>query len=197
MVFQDTLDLVKTTVDEGLAGFFIRKKQEAKKISPHCTMLAGEVADITMRGGKRTRAFLCGLGAQAAKETKISKELQYAMMGLELFQSFALIHDDIIDEDLVRRGGPTVHVKLGVSMAILAGAEEKTLISFVPYGLAVGKSYQLRDDMIDDALGQQEFQKKADNLEKQAFQVIKNLKCPKSVTILLADFARFALRRSV
>lgn len=43
------------------------------------------------------------------------------MMALELFQSFALIHDDIIDGDTIRRGEPTVHVELGVSMAILAG----------------------------------------------------------------------------
>lgn len=87
-------------------------------------MLVDSVAEFTMRGGKRTRAFLCWLGHQAATDNKhktVNTSLTQAMMGVELFQSFALIHDDIIDEDTVRRGGPTVHVKQGVPMAILAG----------------------------------------------------------------------------
>jgi len=40
---------------------------------------------------------------------------------VEIFHTFTLIHDDIMDEDTVRRGVPSVHVEYGTPMAILAG----------------------------------------------------------------------------
>ncbi len=127
MDFQGRLELVKTTVDKGLADFFIRKKREAKSVDPYCLPLVDQIESLTTRGGKRTRAFLVWLGYGATM--RMPPRLLRAMMALELFQSFALIHDDIIDEDTVRRGGPTVHEHFraniskhfGESMAILAG----------------------------------------------------------------------------
>ncbi len=238
-------------------------------------MLTGEVAEFTMRGGKRTRAFLCWLGAQTTKETRIFKKLHYAMMALELFQSFALIHDDIIDEDTTRRGAPSVHEHFrinaskhfGTSMAILAGdlalawADElmlnakdafviyqkmkedvvygqtldvveeymkpgipKALIdtnktawysvirpiqigaclgganadrieSFVPYGLAVGRAYQLRDDVLDGVISEETFRTQAAKYEKQAAQAVQAIRAPVGILSLLGDFAHFALTR--
>jgi len=264
VIFQSRLALVKTTVDKALADFFIRKKQKAKKINPHCVALVDQVESLTMRGGKRTRAFLCWLGAQGTKETKIFKELQYAMMALELFHSFALIHDDIIDEDTTRRGAPSVHehfrinaskhfgtsmailtgdlalvwadelmgkagemsiytqmkqevifgqsldvmeehMKIGISKqlidvyktawysvirplqigAAIAGAGEKMLDSFIPYGLAVGQAYQLRDDVLDGTITESDFMKQ-----------VKHLTIPRSATPMLQAFARFAIERN-
>jgi len=40
---------------------------------------------------------------------------------VEIFHTFSLIHDDIMDEDTMRRGVPSVHVEYGIPMAILAG----------------------------------------------------------------------------
>ena len=83
-------------------------------MSPHATDLAESVAGLTLRGGKRTRAFLCWLGHESVKGDKrnaINKVLMNAMMAVELFQSFALIHDDIIDGDALRRDGAAIHEK--------------------------------------------------------------------------------------
>ncbi|NON62238.1 geranylgeranyl diphosphate synthase [Acidianus sp. RZ1] len=44
-----------------------------------------------------------------------------AATAVEILHNFTLIHDDIMDQDTIRRGVPTVHVKWGVPMAILAG----------------------------------------------------------------------------
>lgn len=145
MDFQTAIKAVKTATDEGLQRFFTQKRQEAKHINPHCLPLVDQVESLTTRGGKKTRAFLCWLGYVAIEQRTrnselgiLNPELLSAMMALELFQSFALIHDDIIDEDSVRRGGPTVHEhfrgacflshvpshkarRFGESMAILAG----------------------------------------------------------------------------
>lgn len=44
-----------------------------------------------------------------------------AATAIELFHDFTLIHDDIMDNDEKRRGFPTLHVKFGDDIAILAG----------------------------------------------------------------------------
>ncbi|MBI4066143.1 polyprenyl synthetase family protein, partial [Candidatus Gottesmanbacteria bacterium] len=80
--------------------------------------------------------------------------------------------------------------------AAIGGADEKTLETFVPYGLAVGEAYQLRDDFLDSVLGEDVFQEQATRCGKEAVQAVKKLKVSKSVTILLTDFVRFALHRS-
>ena len=41
--------------------------------------------------------------------------------GLEILHNFTLIHDDIMDNDSIRRGAPTVHAKWGVPVAIASG----------------------------------------------------------------------------
>jgi geranylgeranyl diphosphate synthase type II len=41
--------------------------------------------------------------------------------GLEIFHNFTLIHDDIMDKAVVRRGFPTVHSKWSLNQAILSG----------------------------------------------------------------------------
>jgi geranylgeranyl diphosphate synthase type I len=41
--------------------------------------------------------------------------------GLEILHSFTLIHDDIMDNDTIRRGSPTIHSKWGVPLGIASG----------------------------------------------------------------------------
>ena len=70
-------------------------------------------------GGKRLRSLLVILACEAV-EGDINKVLPVAI-ATEFAQTASLIHDDIIDEDKVRRGVETVHSKFGQKMAILAG----------------------------------------------------------------------------
>ncbi|MFC7133770.1 MULTISPECIES: geranylfarnesyl diphosphate synthase [Salinibaculum] len=48
-------------------------------------------------------------------------DIMRAAVSIEIIQSFTLIHDDIMDDDEVRRGVPAVHEEYGLSTAILAG----------------------------------------------------------------------------
>ena len=70
-------------------------------------------------GGKRLRPFLvlksCRL-VQGKEENAIP-----AAAALELLHTFTLIHDDIMDQDNIRRGVPSVHIKWGIPIAINAG----------------------------------------------------------------------------
>lgn len=64
--------------------------------------------EFTLRGGKRFRALLVLAGYHIATGKDPAPALP-AAAALEHFQSWMLIHDDIIDHSEERRGGPTVH----------------------------------------------------------------------------------------
>ena len=74
---------------------------------------------LILAGGKRIRSLLLILCAEAVGGD-IEEALPYAV-ATEFIQTASLIHDDIIDEDKLRRGVETTHEKFGRKMAIIAG----------------------------------------------------------------------------
>ena len=75
--------------------------------------------DYPRRGGKRFRPALLLLCTSL-----VGGEPRRALpsaMALELFQNFALVHDDIEDDSLYRRGSPALHRRHGVPLALNAG----------------------------------------------------------------------------
>ena len=74
---------------------------------------------LVMSGGKRLRPFLT---IQTCKAVGGNAEdaIPFAA-ALEILHNFTLIHDDIMDNDPIRRGSPAVHIKWGVPTAIAAG----------------------------------------------------------------------------
>lgn len=71
-------------------------------------------------GGKRLRPMTCLMTYNLFHE-KIDRSVLYPAMALEVFHSFTLIHDDIMDNASMRRGKETVHKKWGANCAILSG----------------------------------------------------------------------------
>ncbi|MCW4051064.1 MAG: polyprenyl synthetase family protein [Candidatus Bathyarchaeota archaeon] len=70
-------------------------------------------------GGKRLRPLITTLCAEMVGGDY--REARDAFLALELIHNATLVHDDIIDEDLYRRGVPTVHIEYGVKKAVLTG----------------------------------------------------------------------------
>ena len=70
-------------------------------------------------GGKRLRPVLL-LIANEAFGGNIDKAMP-AALAVEVFHNFTLLHDDIMDNALVRRGKPSVYAKWGENVAILSG----------------------------------------------------------------------------
>ena len=71
-------------------------------------------------GGKRIRPRLC-LTTYALYKDSLSEEILSPAAAIEVFHSFTLIHDDIMDKADVRRGVPTVYKKWDENTAILSG----------------------------------------------------------------------------
>lgn len=71
-------------------------------------------------GGKRIRPRLC-LTAYALFKDGFSEDILSPASAIEVFHSFTLIHDDIMDKADVRRGVPTVYRKWDENTAILSG----------------------------------------------------------------------------
>ena len=70
-------------------------------------------------GGKRIRPILVILACKSVGG-EIEKCLN-AAVAIELLHNFTLVHDDIMDQDDLRRGRQTVHKKWDEATAILAG----------------------------------------------------------------------------
>ncbi|MCX6650600.1 MAG: polyprenyl synthetase family protein [Methanomassiliicoccales archaeon] len=70
-------------------------------------------------GGKRMRPLMAMLTAEAVGG-RGKAALPYGC-ALEIIHNFTLVHDDVIDQDSVRRGIPAVHVAFDIPTAIIAG----------------------------------------------------------------------------
>ena len=75
--------------------------------------------DYPQRGGKRFRPALVLLSCELFDGDP--HDALISAIALELFHNFALIHDDIEDESLLRRGEPTLHRKYGTALAMNSG----------------------------------------------------------------------------
>ncbi|MFG3154335.1 polyprenyl synthetase family protein [Streptomyces sp. NPDC048219] len=135
--------------------------------------VAGRVAALVLRGGKRLRTAFAWCGWRAAGGTGDATAVLRMGAALELVQACALIHDDVMDGSPLRRGAPAVHVDLArmheaagmtgpseafaVSGAVLAGdlalawaddlMTETALGS--PHGLRLHREWQaMRTEMV-------------------------------------------------
>jgi octaprenyl-diphosphate synthase len=75
-------------------------------------------------GGKRIRPLILVLSCEAVRidKEKVMNNSEYvslASSAIELLHTESVIHDDIIDEERVRRGKPSFHVKYGYNSSIL------------------------------------------------------------------------------
>lgn len=104
------LESVAKTIDHMIDRYFVDKTGELNKASAH----------LLAAGGKRLRPAVVMLAADAVKAGS-SEEILHAALALEVTHTFTLIHDDIMDDDSLRRGVQTVHTKWGMPTGILAG----------------------------------------------------------------------------
>lgn len=81
----------------------------------------------TTQGGKRLRGFLA---LESARLHDVAEDQAiWPAAGIEALHAYSLVHDDLpcMDDDDLRRGKPTIHVKWDQATAVLAGDALQTL----------------------------------------------------------------------
>jgi geranylgeranyl diphosphate synthase, type I len=110
LVAPTALDPVRRRVDEALASFLHERRETMAAIAPEAAEMVDELRRIVAAGGKRIRPAFCYWGYRAAGGDD-GEPIVRAAAALELFHTFAVIHDDIMDESETRRGEPTTYVR--------------------------------------------------------------------------------------
>ncbi|OGZ33361.1 MAG: hypothetical protein A3I88_00390 [Candidatus Portnoybacteria bacterium RIFCSPLOWO2_12_FULL_39_9] len=129
-MFHQTLLKYQRKIDSELKIFFDKKIKESFLISKEAVETVNLLKDYTLRKGKRLRALLVNLGYFSANG-KNRKGILKASLAIELIHNFLLIHDDIIDQDRLRRGQLSLHSlyqkkffnnqHTGISLAMISG----------------------------------------------------------------------------
>ncbi|MFB6552499.1 polyprenyl synthetase family protein [Streptomyces sp. NPDC056405] len=130
----DATDAVGTVLEHVLD----ERLRHSRTVDPvFARELADRLAALVERGGKRLRTAFTRCGWRAAGGSGDTTAVLRTGAALELLQACALVHDDVMDDSLQRRGAPALHVQLarrhwaagmhgsseafGTSAAVLAG----------------------------------------------------------------------------
>jgi len=106
-----------------LAGF----ERAADEVLPHGDRIPQRLHQAmryaALGGGKRVRPLLAYAAAELGGATRNVDAAQYVALAVEFVHVYSLIHDDLpcMDDDVLRRGKPTVHVAFDEATAMLAG----------------------------------------------------------------------------
>ena len=108
----NSIEIIKDELDE----LETRLKEFVRSDIP----LATEISQyIVGSGGKRIRPTLCILTAKALSYK--GKELIDLSAAIELLHTATLIHDDVVDESLIRRGKDSVQIRWSNAHGVLVG----------------------------------------------------------------------------
>ncbi len=106
---------LRPLIEMALTEFFASKQDDVDALGGGYASAVQDLTAFVLRGGKRIRpafAWTAWLGAGGDRTGTETAAVVRACASLELIQACALIHDDIIDASVTRRGFPTVHVGL-------------------------------------------------------------------------------------
>jgi geranylgeranyl diphosphate synthase type I len=128
--FPSVLEDVRRDVEQALVEIWETANAEHAALGPAVAKPLEAARELCLRGGKRLRAGLVATGYIVGGGGRDLRPCVGVCCAVELLQTYFLIHDDWMDQDSLRRGGPAVHaalqahfpsVHLAASGAVLAG----------------------------------------------------------------------------
>ena len=152
---------------------FLKKQKQSLLVKP---MKYGVIS-----GGKKIRSTII---LDAGKIFKINeKKLLNICAAVECIHSYSLIHDDLpcMDDDAIRRGKPSTHIKFGEASAVLAGSSLLTLAFEIIADKKYSLNYKIKNEVIRSLAkcsghtgiaGGQELDLKFENKKKSINQII-------------------------
>jgi len=103
----------------------VRMESSLARLLPAANAVPGRLHDsmryAVLEGGKRVRPLLCFAAGELTGA--VPERLEVAGAAVEMIHAYSLVHDDMpcMDDDILRRGKPTVHVEFDQATALLAG----------------------------------------------------------------------------
>ena len=131
MSWEKTLEKYGKIIEENLRNFLDKAKKDAKNYHPFIENIYNDIQEFILRKGKRL-ASCSTLLIYKGYSGKIDDNILKICIGIELYRHAILVHDDLVDLDVSRRGGSTLHKKFmnsyspydtrfGDSVAVFAG----------------------------------------------------------------------------
>lgn len=105
---KQALEDFRDQIEPLIENFFDEAIAEAQEISLDSEVAVTRLREYTLRKAKRVRPALMYYTYKMLGGEN-SKEILKTAVSLELLQSYLLIHDDMMDQDEIRRGKPTMH----------------------------------------------------------------------------------------
>ena len=147
------MDIYLRKINRGIQDILDRAKKSYKlrQVSDHLFSLTRE---FVLRKGKRIRPllFILSYKGYARKPTRDEKGLFVSAASIELLHDYMLIHDDVIDRSLLRRGKPTLHKmfdrKLTFKNTAPIGEELAIVAGDILFALAIESFTSVRENLV-------------------------------------------------
>ena len=111
MTFEEVMKTELAAVNIALEEFLETRVERAKKLNPIHVQYYDDLKEYLMRGGKRFRPIAIAIASKAVGGEIDPKSLYRTACSIEILHNASLLHDDLIDHDETRRGGPTFHAR--------------------------------------------------------------------------------------
>jgi isopentenyl-diphosphate delta-isomerase type 1 len=146
----DPLADIRRPVEEMLTRFVSARTAELVSIDPVLGLVGEQIGDLVAAGGKRLRpAFVCwGHRATGADDDPTVVAVAAAV---EMLHTFALIHDDVMDRALTRRGQPAARRSFSLAHELDGLAGDGEWFGDSAAILAGDLAFVWADDLLDAA----------------------------------------------
>jgi geranylgeranyl diphosphate synthase, type I len=141
--FRSYAKKVRAALETELSAWLGERQAAAERLHPDVGAIVGAMSDLATRGGKRFRAVLVAAAYEACGGPGGPAPVLWAGISMEILQTYLLIHDDWMDGDETRRGGPSVHASLRARFGS-AAAGDATAILAGDYGAALALEALMR-----------------------------------------------------
>lgn len=142
---------IKNRIEKELR-VYIRSMDQLYSLNKLSPILFKSIKEFILRDGKRVRPILFCIG-YCGYSKKTPAGLYRSALSLELLHDFMLVHDDIIDKSLIRRGKPSIHILLKRYLsrnkkAKFSGEDLAIVVGDVMYAMALDAFLAVKEDTL-------------------------------------------------
>ena len=135
MGWEETLEDYGVMIEERLKDYFKNIKREARRYHPFIADVYSNLEEYVLRRGKRL-ASCTTLLTYKGYTGRVDDNILDVCIGIEIYRHCILVHDDIIDMDVLRRGGKTIHHAFAKGYSDRFGEGVAVFLGNIAYSLA-------------------------------------------------------------